>query len=81
MKPLAILLIVCTALLVTGCGSTPTKSTKAAATAQPECICGTHEARIHGCHAPACVSGQGNPDNKQCFCAPLKPAGAPAKGG
>jgi len=73
MKPLALLLIVCTALLVTGCGSTPT--------AQPECICGTHEARIHGCPAPACVSGQGNPDNPQCFCAPLKPAGAPAKGG
>jgi len=74
MRPVAILLILAGALLVAGCASKP------AALAQPECICGTHEARLHGCNAPACSSGQGNPDNPKCFCAPLVPAGAPAKG-
>jgi hypothetical protein len=84
MKPLAILLVLCGALLAGGCGSKPHASSVAPAShasvgAHPECVCGTHEAQIHGCHAPECASGQGNPDNPKCFCKPLTPA-APAKG-
>lgn len=83
MKPLAILLVLCGALLAGGCGSAPHASAAAPAAgasgAHPQCVCGTHEAQIHGCHAPECASGQGNPDNSKCFCKPLVPA-APAKG-
>ena len=77
MRPVAILLILVGSLLLGGCKST---ASSAASARQPECICGTHEARLHGCHAPACVSGAGNPGNPLCVCAPLKPAAAPAKG-
>lgn len=77
MKPVALLLILAGSLLLAGCQSTAPSSASAA---QPECVCGTHQAQLHGCHAPACVSGAGNPDNPKCFCAPLTPAAAPAKG-
>lgn len=83
MKPLAILLVLCGALLASGCGSASHASAApkgASAGAHPECVCGTHEAQIHGCHAPECMNGQGNPNNPKCFCKPLVPA-APAKGG
>ena len=35
------------------------------------CTCGTHEAMIEGCAHPLCVSGEGNPDNADCVCAPI----------
>ena len=80
MKPLVLVMLVCGALLAGGCGSTSSTAARASsAGAHPECVCGTHEAQLHGCHAPECMSGQGNPNNPKCFCAPLKPA--PAKGG
>lgn len=82
MKPF-LLLVLCGALLAGGCGSashaSAAPSAGTSAGARPECVCGTHEAQIHGCHAPECMSGQGNPNNPKCTCAPLKPA-AP-KGG
>ena len=37
-----------------------------------ECICGQPEAQIEGCPHPLCVSGEGNVDNPDCVCAPLK---------
>ena len=52
---------------LTACASTPAVSADSTA-----CICGTHEAAIHGCHNQACISGEGNPDNPQCHCAPIK---------
>jgi hypothetical protein len=32
------------------------------------CTCGTPEARFGGCAHPACMSGEGNPDNPDCVC-------------
>jgi hypothetical protein len=85
MKPVAILLILAGSLLLAGCQSGSSSAPKSAASkatsaTQLECTCGTHEAKLHGCSAPACMSGQGNPDNPKCFCAPLKPVQAPVKG-
>jgi len=35
------------------------------------CICGEPEAAIDGCSHAACLSGEGNPDNPDCVCAPI----------
>lgn len=69
MRPLA-LLVILAGLLLPGCHGTSSQ----ASDATPACICGTHAAKIHGCHAPECVSGKGNPNNPQCTCAALTPA-------
>ena len=37
-----------------------------------ECICGTPQGDLHGCHHPACVSGEGYAANPECICKPLK---------
>ena len=37
-----------------------------------DCICGTPEAAIQGCPHALCVSGEGNPENPECVCAPLE---------
>ncbi len=39
------------------------------------CICGRPEAAFEGCPYPACVSGEGNPDNPDCVCGPLEIGG------
>ena len=80
MKPVALMLILAGSALLVGCSSTPSGSKPAASSTQAACICGTHEAQIHGCPHPDCASGKGNPDNPKCTCAPLVPAGAPTKG-
>lgn len=36
------------------------------------CICGEPEAAFDGCSHPACLSGEGNPENPDCVCAPMK---------
>jgi hypothetical protein len=36
------------------------------------CNCGTNEAILDGCAHPLCVSGEGNPDNADCVCAPIE---------
>lgn len=35
------------------------------------CTCGQPIAQIEGCAHPTCVSGERNPDNPDCLCAPL----------
>jgi hypothetical protein len=78
MRPVAFTLFLAGILLLAGCRGTTSDATSRA---QPACVCGTHEARVHGCHHPACASGAGNPDNPNCHCAPLVPSGAPKNGG
>ena len=36
-----------------------------------ECICGTAESELYGCHNVACLEDVGNPDNPLCACGPL----------
>ena len=83
MRLAAIVLILAGPLSAAGChtaGTTPASDARPAHVAHPACVCGTHEAALHGCPAPACVSGAGDPANPKCRCAPLVPAAAPAQG-
>lgn len=49
------------------------ETTTPAATTEEQivCICGTASADLVGCYCDLCASGDGNPDNPLCTCAPL----------
>ena len=75
MKLLLSTILIMTCLSIGACGSHQDRTGGAEAgpdtTPAQECICGTREADLDGCPCGACASGEGNPDNPKCVCAPL----------